>query len=405
MAAPPPRRTTPAPTPTPPPDTAKQGWKERAKAKSAVWGMKAFDKAMVVSDAVGVHANNLTAKVGGERWWPTTDDFPAEVAKCVRILRAFTVDGIEKRVEEKDEKGVSKQRKVFKKIPAQVIRNAKGIIIYTSFRTGVAPLGGAGGSGVIVARLPDGSWSAPSVLAPGNFAAGLMFGLDVFDAVLTINTAAAMETFYNHKVTLGGEIGVAAGYWGAGAMVESGTDASPVFSYLRSRGFYAGAEAIAQAYLTRFDENERTYSCKGVTQREILTGHFKPTSAADPLYVALREAETGYAQRRHGAEFEFEQPFETQDSAHSGATPRAGTPVGVSADESELPAYSPPQGAATPTAAPPALPPRGPPPVLPPRAAAVGEQQREDDLAAAMEDQLALSEQIGVGEHLKDEKV
>ncbi|BGP39968.1 hypothetical protein JCM10450v2_003948 [Rhodotorula kratochvilovae] len=399
MAAPPPRRTTPAPPPTPPTDPAKQGWKERAKAKSAVWGMKAFDKAMVVSDAVGVHANNLTAKVGGERWWPTTDDFPAEVAKCVRILRAFTVDGVEKRVEEKDEKGLTKQRKVFKKIPAEVIRNAKGIVVYTSFRTGVAPLGGAGGSGVIVARLLDGSWSAPSVLAPGNFAAGLMFGLDVFDAVLTINTDAAMETFYNHKVTLGGEIGVAAGYWGAGAMVEAGTDRSPVYSYLRSRGFYAGAEAIAQAYLTRFDENERIYSCKGVTQREILTGHFRPTSDAAPLYSALRDAETGYAQKLHGAEFEFEQPFETTDSAHSGATPRAGTPVGDEArarESVDLPAYTPPEGAAAvPSSAPPALPARGSPPVLPPRAAAGGEAQREDALAAAMQDQLALGEEKG----------
>jgi len=132
-----------------------------------------------VSDAIGVHANDLTAKVGGERWWPTTDDFPAEVAKCVRILRAFTVDGIEKEVADKDDKGMTKKRKVFKKIPAEVIRNAKGICVYTSFRTGVAPFGGAGGSGVIVARLPDGTWSAPSVIAPGNFAAGLMLGVCV----------------------------------------------------------------------------------------------------------------------------------------------------------------------------------------------------------------------------------
>jgi len=93
---------------------------------------------------------------------------------------------------------------------------------------------------------------------------------DVFDAVLLIMTDAAMQTFYNHKVTLGGEVGVAAGVWGAGAIMEAGTDRSPVYSYLRSRGFYAGAEAIAQVYLTRFDENERMYYCKGVTQREIV---------------------------------------------------------------------------------------------------------------------------------------
>ncbi|GAA5842691.1 hypothetical protein JCM9279_003664 [Rhodotorula babjevae] len=447
MSAPPPRRTAPAPAPAPPPDPAKQTWKERAKAKSAVWGMKALDKALVVSDAVGVHANNMTAKVGGERWWPTTDDFPAEVAKCVRILRAFTVDGIEKEVTDKDDKGMTKKRKVFKKIPAEVIRNAKGIVVYTSFRTGVAPFGGAGGSGVIVARLPDGSWSAPSVVAPGNFAAGLMLGVDIFDAILTIMTDAALDTFYGHKVTLGAEIGVAAGTYGAGAIAEAGTDRSPVYSYLRSRGLYAGAEAVAQAYLTRFDENERIYSCKGVTQREILTGHFKPTSAAAPLFVALRDAETGYAQRLHGAEFEFVQPFETKDSAHSGATPGTGTPENELEDPPEYkqphdgaspsitttttsgdPTSSAPLTAvdpaspATPAVAaepalpalpsdskpaslppPPPLPARAPPstlpPTLPPRSAPASstEEQREDLLAAAMEDQLA------VGEHDRDQ--
>ncbi|GAA5929893.1 hypothetical protein JCM3775_004457 [Rhodotorula graminis] len=436
MSAPPPRRTAPAPSPAPPPDPAKQTWKERAKAKSAVWGMKALDKALVVSDAVGVHANNMTAKVGGERWWPTTDDFPAEVAKCVRILRAFTVDGIEKEVVDKDASGMTKKRKVFKKVPSEVIRDAKGIVVYTSFRSGIAPFGGAGGSGVIVARLPDGSWSAPSVIAPGNFAAGLMLGLDVFDAILTIMTDAALDTFYSHKVTLGAEIGVAAGTYGAGAIAEAGTDRSPVYSYLRSRGFYAGAEAVAQAYLTRFDENERIYSCKGVTQREILTGHFKATSAAAPLFVALRDAETGYAQRLHGAEFEFVQPFETKDSAHSGATPGTGTPENENEPEVAPEYQQPPsvdgkpastaspalvdQAPSTSSAVvdpalsalpsdskpaslppPPPLPARAPsstlPPTLPPRSAPApaAEELREDLLAAAMEDRLAVGEHDG----------
>lgn len=77
--------------------------------------------------------------------------------QCCRILRAFTVDGIERTVEETDAKGFKKKGKTFLKIPAKLIQQAKGIVIYTSFRTGVAPFGGAGGGGVIVARLPDGS--------------------------------------------------------------------------------------------------------------------------------------------------------------------------------------------------------------------------------------------------------
>ena len=57
-----------------------------------------------------------------------------------------------------------KGNKVFYKIPARVIRDAKGLAIFTSMRTGIAPFGGAGGSGVVIARLPDGCQLNSSVL-------------------------------------------------------------------------------------------------------------------------------------------------------------------------------------------------------------------------------------------------
>ncbi|GAA5989629.1 hypothetical protein JCM10908_000560 [Rhodotorula pacifica] len=290
------------------------------KGKASAWGVKAFDKAMQLSDKVAPHVNNLTEKVGGERWWPSTNDFPLEVAKCTRILRAFTVDGVAQTIEEKDETGVKRKRKAFRKIPAEVLRAAKGIVVYTSMRSGIAPLGGSGGSGLICARLPDGSWSAPSCVAPGNFAGGLLLGLDIFDAVLVIMTDESLQAFMTHKVSLGGELAVAAGTYGGGALAEVGLEKTPILSYQRSRGFYAGVEAVAQAYLTRFDENERIYSLMGVTQRDILTGHVRPTTDSHPFLTALREAETGMAQRALGAENQYEQAFESK-RAEDGSDP------------------------------------------------------------------------------------
>lgn len=57
---------------------------------------------------------------------------------------------------DKDKDGKKKARKVLRKIPPSVIASAKGIVIFTAMRTGIAPFGGAGGSGVVLARLPDG---------------------------------------------------------------------------------------------------------------------------------------------------------------------------------------------------------------------------------------------------------
>jgi lipid-binding SYLF domain-containing protein len=57
---------------------------------------------------------------------------------------------------DKTAKGKSKKVKVIRKIPPKVIQEAKGLVIFTAFRSGIAPLGGAGGAGVVIARLEDG---------------------------------------------------------------------------------------------------------------------------------------------------------------------------------------------------------------------------------------------------------
>lgn len=281
------------------------------------WGKTAFDKSIVVSDWASGYANSASAKLGGERFWPKSNDFPEEIVKCERILRAFTVEGVETKPtttskegeneEEEEEEEIvikekgkesfmKKKRKVLRKIPPSVIKRAKGIVIYTAMRSGIAPFGGAGGAGLMLARLPDGSWSAPSSISPNNLAVGLLLGFDIFDVILVVNTERAMETFKSHKVTLGAETAVAAGPFGTGISGEMGIDRSPVFSYVRSRGLYGGVEAMAQAFLHRFDENERIYYWPGITARDILEGKVRKPPLVDPLYRALRDAETGVAQ-------------------------------------------------------------------------------------------------------------
>lgn len=75
------------------------------------------------------------SEIGGERFWPSSNDMPLEIEKCERILRAFTVEGIpdkaelEREEEFKDSKGnfMKKKRKVLKKIPPKIIEKAAGI--------------------------------------------------------------------------------------------------------------------------------------------------------------------------------------------------------------------------------------------------------------------------------------
>lgn len=53
-----------------------------------------------------------------------------------------------------------------------------------------------------------------------SLSAGFMLGIDIYDAILVIRTQKALESFSTHKATLGTDIAVAAGPYGAGAAAE-----------------------------------------------------------------------------------------------------------------------------------------------------------------------------------------
>lgn len=273
-------------------------------AKSKVWGKVAYEKSWKISDTIGAKVNDYAEKAGSERFWPTTGDFPLEMDKCARILKSFTEQGVATTVEANDmadpDPAAKKKVRVLRKIPPKIIQEAKGLAIYTNFRTAIAPFGGSGGAGMVMARLPDGSWSAPSSISPNNYAAGLVYGVDIFDAVLIIRTQKALESFYTHKATLGADIGVVAGPLGAGAVAEVGTDRAPVFSYVKSRGVYAGISILGQVFVERFEENGAMYHWPGVKAQDILTGKVRVPREAGLLMTALQEAESGKAQAKNG---------------------------------------------------------------------------------------------------------
>ncbi|BGP24599.1 hypothetical protein JCM10295v2_003517 [Rhodotorula toruloides] len=304
----PPKRLIPPKKPVDPnmPPT-KETWGQWMKRKGNSWGTTAVVKGIAISDSVGGRANGLAQRVGAERFWPVTGDGPEEMEKAARILKSFTVEGVGVKVEKRDEKtGQKIQRKVMRKIPAKILRGAKGLVIFSSLRNGIFPFGGAGGSGVIVARLEDGTWSAPSFISPNNLTVGFMAGLDLFDCILVLRTQEAVDSFASQaKVTIGSEIAVAAGPYGSGASVEVGKDRQPVLSYIRTRGLYAGVELVGQAF----------HYWPGVRQQDILTGRTRIPREAESLLDAIEAAESGAAQRAHGDENEFEEVLPWEDGS------------------------------------------------------------------------------------------
>ena len=169
------------------------------------------------------------------------------------------------------------KQKVIKKIPQKVIQDAVGLAIFTTMRSGLW-VSGAGGSGVLVARKEDGTWSPPSGIMLHTAGLGFLLGVDVYDCVVVINSRKTLESFMKIRATLGGEISAVAGPVGVGGVLENDGMWKqlnrPVFTYLKSRGFYAGVQVDGTLIIERTDENERFYH-ERIGVADILAGNVK----------------------------------------------------------------------------------------------------------------------------------
>ncbi|KAL8766432.1 MAG: hypothetical protein Q9209_006808 [Squamulea sp. 1 TL-2023] len=176
-----------------------------------------------------------------------------------------------------------------KVIPPQILANAKGLAVLTVFKAGF--LGTARfGSGVVVARLADGTWSAPSALATGGGGFGGQIGFELTDFVFILNNAAAVRTFSQQgSLTLGTNVSIAAGPVGrnaeaAGAASLKGVAA--VFAYSKTKGLFAGVSLEGSMLIERRDANEKLYNSR-ITAKQLLAGGVRPPPSAESLMRVL----------------------------------------------------------------------------------------------------------------------
>lgn len=174
-------------------------------------------------------------------------------------------------------------------IPPEILRNAKGLAIITVLKAGFL-FSGRAGSGVIVARLPDGSWSPPSAIVTAGAGVGGQIGAELTDFVFILNTRSAVESFAQlGSITLGTNLSVAAGPLGRNAEA-AGTaslkSVSAVFAYSKTKGLFAGVSLEGSAIVERREANRKFYgsNCKA---RNILAGQVEAPAGSEPLMRVL----------------------------------------------------------------------------------------------------------------------
>ena len=165
----------------------------------------------------------------------------------------------------------------------------KGLAVITVLKAGF--LGsGRFGSGIVIARLSDGSWSAPSAIVTGGAGFGGQIGFELTDFVFILNDASAVRTFSQKgSLTLGGNVSIAAGPVGRNAEAAGAASlksVAGVFSYSKTKGLFAGVSLEGSAIIERSDANAKFYNSR-ITARQLLEGGVRPPDAAEPLMRVL----------------------------------------------------------------------------------------------------------------------
>ncbi|KAF3068445.1 hypothetical protein GL218_08435 [Daldinia childiae] len=206
---------------------------------------------------------------------PIPSSMASECKKCGKILTSF--------IDPRQAFGPDKI------IPPSVLANAKGLAILTVIKAGF--LGSARfGSGLVVARLPDGTWSAPSAIMTAGGGFGGQIGFELTDFVFILNDSHAVKTFSQQgSITLGGNVSIAAGPVGRNAEAAGAASlrsVAGVFSYSKTKGLFAGVSLEGSAIVERRDANEKLYGQRW-TAAQLLTGSVRSPPQAAPLMSVL----------------------------------------------------------------------------------------------------------------------
>jgi len=188
------------------------------------------------------------------------------VDKAQLTLEAFAADG--------------QLKDVFK----QLSKEARALFIIPQFMRGAFIFGGAGGSGVLIARDErTGKWGDPVFYNIGSARFGAQIGADVSEMVLVVRTKKGLEEFFTNDFKLGANAGMATGPVGAGMAAQGIT--ADIVSYAKQKGAFAGM-AVDGAFVSISNDSNQAYYGKSVRPTDIIV----KKEIGNPKSLQLRAA-------------------------------------------------------------------------------------------------------------------
>jgi lipid-binding SYLF domain-containing protein len=166
------------------------------------------------------------------------------------------------------------------------LKTAQGVVIFPNVTKAAFIVGIEGGTGVLLARRDDGTWSYPAFYTLGGPSFGLQAGGAASDVILILRSRGAVDAVLNNQAKFGGQAQMIVGEFGAGVSAATTTNiGADVVGFSHGQGVLVGAALEGSVIGRRNDLNAAYYGSAATPWAIVREGQF-----SNPQADALRQA-------------------------------------------------------------------------------------------------------------------
>jgi SH3 domain-containing YSC84-like protein 1 len=141
-----------------------------------------------------------------------------------------------------------------------LMKSARGVFVAPQFLKGAFVVGGAGGSGVFVAKDAKGHWAGPAFYTIGEGSFGLQAGAEAAELVLLAMTERGVHALLNSSAKLGADASLTLGPVGMGAAASTANLSADIIAFSRTKGLFGGIAVDGAAVVVRNALNYAYYN-------------------------------------------------------------------------------------------------------------------------------------------------
>lgn len=162
---------------------------------------------------------------------------------------------------------------------AQLMRQARAVLIVPRLVKGGFFVGGEGGNGVMMVHS-KGGWSDPAFYALGAASFGLQIGLEQAELVMLIMTQKGLDGVLKDQFKIGAQAGISVVTLGSGVEGALGGVSPPdIVVWSSATGLYGGLTVDGSIIKSQPNMNSEYYGHR-VTPREVLFGRMANSRAS-----------------------------------------------------------------------------------------------------------------------------